>query len=95
MSEELKLTYHDYNKRLLKILIYSNCGEELTINLPIAVIKSTLIETGRLPLKGDILEGIDIKNTSNKIISAIEDKTLGEIINIVSSKSNRIRIKVE
>lgn len=84
-----------YNEKMLKVLIESVEGDNVRVNLPVSVIISMLKVTGKLPIKNEYMEGIDLEMLSVTIISALENETLGEIVTVDSSKGDIIRVVVE
>lgn len=91
ISTEVKI----YDKRMLRIYVDSVEGDNVRVNLPVAVITSILKATGKLPIKGEGLDGIDFEVLAESIIAALDNEMLGEIITVNSSKGDIVRVVVE
>lgn len=94
-KKSTQLQVRKYDERMLKVLVESVEGDNVRINLPVNVIISILKVTGKLPIKNEHMEGIDLEMLSITIISALENETLGEIVTVDSSKGDIVRIVVE
>lgn len=88
---EAKVSVKDPNKLLLKLVVDSNDGDKVKINLPLSVVK-TLIEAGSLKLgDNNILEKIDF----NMIFLMIDNGTIGKLLEVDSADGDHIAIFVE
>ena len=90
------LNEFDYTKAVLKILVNSADGDEVTINLPIAlgetiikaIIKSNI---GDKNDKDDLLKQIDFE----QIIDLVKKGIIGEIVNVKSADGDIVIIRIE
>lgn len=48
--------------------------------------------TGKLPIKTEELEGIDLEELTSSILECIDNETLGNIIEVSSSDGTTVRI---
>lgn len=88
---EAKVSVKDHNKLLLKLVVDSNDGDKVKINLPLSVVK-TLIEAGSLKLgDNNILEKIDF----NMIFLMIDNGTIGKLLEVDSADGDHVAIFVE
>lgn len=94
-EKEIQVVDKNYDKRMLKVFVDSAQGDNVKVNLPIAVITSILKATGKLPIKSAEMEGIDFEVVSESIIAALDNEMLGEIVNVDSSKGDVVRVVVE
>lgn len=85
----------NYKEKILRVLVKSVEGDNIKVNLPVGVIISMLKTGGKLPIKGEYFEGIDVKALSIYIILALESETIGEIITAASSKGDTVKVIVE
>lgn len=84
-----------YDKRMFRVFVDSVAGDNVKVNLPVAVITSILKATGKLPIKSAELQGVDFEMLSEAIIAALENELLGEIVTVDSSKGDVVRVVVE
>lgn len=88
---EARVSVKDPNKLLLKLVVDSNDGDKVKINLPLSVVK-TLIEAGSLKLgDNNILEKIDF----NMIFLMIDNGTIGKLLEVDSADGDHVAIFVE
>ena len=84
----------DLNKLTLRIVVDSNEGDKIRVNLPIVLVKVLLAngDGGRNLLQGKKwAENIDF----NAIIELVEQGTIGELVTVDSVDGDHIRIVVE
>ena len=55
-------------------------------------IRQMLMVTGKLPIKTEELEGIDLEELTSSILECIDNETLGNIIEVSSSDGTTVRI---
>lgn len=83
----------DINKLILKIIVDSDEGDKVRVNLPLALVK-LCIETGmQMPEFGGkiSLENIDL----NQILLLAEKGVIGELVSVDSADGNHVVIVVE
>lgn len=91
----LEVVSKNYDKRMLRVYVDSKDGDNVRVNLPIAVITSILKATGKLPIKSTEMQGIDFEMLSQSIISALDNEMLGEIVTVDSSNGDIVRVVIE
>lgn len=84
-----------YKNKMLKIKVDSADGDKVNVNLPVTVISAVLKATGKLPIKVDGLDGIDINQVTATIVAAFENELSGEIVNVESADGDYVRIVIE
>lgn len=85
----------NYDKRVLRVIVDSSKGDNVRVNLPVAVIGAILKATGKLPIKNAEMEGIDFEMLSESIITALDNEILGEIVTVDSSNGDIVRVVIE
>ena len=78
---------------ILRIIIDSNDGDKVRVNLPISLIKIMIDGGAKMPeVNGkDVLKNIDWEN----IFSLIEQGAIGKLVEIEGSDGDRVDIVVE
>lgn len=94
-EKELQIIESNYDKRMLRVYVDSKDGDNVRVNLPIAVITAILKATGKLPIKNTEMEGIDFEMLSQSIIAALDNEMLGEIVTVDSSNGDIVRVVIE
>lgn len=81
-----------YENKMLRIIVDSSAGDKVNIQLPVKIIRQMLMVTGKLPIKTEELEGIDLEELTSSILECIDNETLGNIIEVSSSDGTTVRI---
>lgn len=86
-----------YEDKFLKVEVLSHEGDKVNIQLPIKVIKEVLKLTGKLPISKSIegMDGIDIDELMNTLVSCLDNEVIGEIVDICSSEGDIVKILVD
>ncbi|MFR6332788.1 MAG: hypothetical protein ACLUOI_31120 [Eisenbergiella sp.] len=71
-----------YENKMLRIIVDSSAGDKVNIQLPVKIIRQMLMVTGKLPIKTEELEGIDLEELTSSILECIDNETLGNIIEV-------------
>lgn len=96
-EEEVKYVEEEERKPLeklfLKIRVFSNAGDKVKINLPVAFVKMAAEMGMEVPglSNNDAIKGMDL----NTIISMIEAGTIGKIVEVESAAGDIVEITVE
>lgn len=91
------ITPKRYEDNFLKIKVLSNEGDNVNVQLPIKVIKEIIKVTGKLPISTSVegMNGINIDELMNTIISCLDNEVMGEIVDICSSEGDIVKIIIE
>ena len=81
-----------YENKMLRIIVDSSAGDKVNIQLPVKIIRQMLMVTGKLHIKTEELEGIDLEELTSSILECIDNETLGNIIEVSSSDGTTVRI---
>ncbi len=85
-----------YNKRMLKILVSKEGGDNVTVQFPVGAVKKILKVTGKLPIPEDQLQGFDLSELMDAISECLDEELDGDIINVNSvSEAANVRICIE
>lgn len=83
----------DINKMILKVLVLSNSGDKVNVNIPMPLIIAIVNGSdSQLKIgKQDLSSMIDFK----QIISLVEQGVIGELVSIESSDGDTVKVFVE
>nr|WP_312216745.1 hypothetical protein [Clostridioides sp.] len=86
-----------YEDKFLKVEVLSHEGDKVNVQLPIKVIKEVIKITGKLPISTHIegMDGIDIDELMNTLVSCLDNKVMGEIVDICSSEGDTVKIVID
>lgn len=86
-----------YEDKFLKVVVLSNEGDKVNIQLPIKIVKEILKISGKLPITKYIegMDGIDIDALMNTLVSCLDNEVMGEIVNICSSEGDIVKIFID
>ena len=89
-KEDKSIENVNYDRRMFKVRVDSSAGDNVKVNLPVAVITSILKATGKLPIKVD-----EIEVMTGAIISSLDNEMLGEIVTVDSANGDKVRVVIE
>jgi len=91
------ITPKNYEDKFLKVEVLSHEGDKVNVQLPIKVIKEVIKITGKLPISTHIegMDGIDIDELMNTLVSCLDNKVMGEIVDICSSEGDTVKIVID
>lgn len=91
------ITTKKYEDKLLKVEVSSHEGDKVNIKLPIKVVKEVLKVAGKLPISTYVegMDGIDIDELMNTIVSCLDNEVMGEIVDICSSEGDTVKIVID
>lgn len=91
------ITPKTYEDKFLKVEVLSHEGDKVNVQLPIKVIKEVIKITGKLPISTHIegMDGIDIDELMDTLVSCLDNKVMGEIVDICSSEGDTVKIVID
>ena len=86
-----------YEDKFLRVEVLSHEGDKVNVKLPIKVIKEIIKITGKLPISTSIegMNGIDIDELMNTIVSCFDNEVMGEIVDVCSSEGDIVKIVID
>ncbi len=80
-------------RRMIKILVNSKEGDDVKVNIPLALVKVGLDIGSKMNVNGKQLDlkGIDI----DSILQMIDEGAIGELVNVQSADGETVRIFVD
>lgn len=81
-----------YDNKMLRIIVDSAEGDKVNVQLPVKIIRQVLKVTGKLPLKSEQLEGIDLDALTCSILECLDNETLGNIVEVSASDGSTVKI---
>ena len=86
-----------YEDKFLRIKVLSHEGDKVNVQLPIKIIREVIKVTGKLPISTSIegMNGINIDELMNTLVSCLDNEVMGEIVDICSSEGDTVKIVIE
>lgn len=86
-----------YEDKFLKVVVLSHEGDKVNIQLPIKIVREVLKVSGKLPISTYIegMDGINIDELMNIIVSCLDNEVMGEIVDICSSEGDTVKIFID
>lgn len=81
-----------YEKRMLRVIVDSPKGDKVNIRLPVKIIRQVLKVTGKLPIKGKELQGIDLDALATAVLECLDSEMLGNIVEVDSEDGTMVRV---
>lgn len=91
------ITPKKYEDKFLRIKVLSHEGDKVNVQLPIKIIREVIKVTGKLPISTSIegMNGINLDELMNTIVSCLDNEVMGEIVDICSSEGDTVKIVIE
>ena len=83
-----------YEDRMLRVVVDSSEGDKVRVQFPIKAIKAILKITGKLPIKMDGMEGVNVEELTDVVIQCLDSEAIGDIVTVDSADGDHIRIFV-
>ena len=86
-----------YEDKFLRIKVLGHEGDKVNVQLPVKVIKEVIKITGKLPISTSIegMNGINIDELMNTLVSCLDNEVMGEIVDICSSEGDTVKIVID
>ncbi len=84
-----------YDKKLFRILVKSAKGDNIKVQFPVGGVKRILKATGKLPIKMDNMEGINMEDIMNAVIEGLDAQMVGDFVTVDSAAGDHVRVFVE
>lgn len=84
-----------YEDKFFKIKVFSADGDKVNIQLPIKVIKAIIKVSGTLPLATGKLQGFNIDDLVDTVVTCLDSEVMGEIVSVDSAAGDTVRIVIE
>lgn len=86
-----------YEDKFLKVDVLSHDGDKVNIKLPVKVVKEIIKVAGKLPLSThmECMNGINIDELTNTLVSCLDNEVMGEIVNVYSSQGDTVKIFID
>lgn len=81
-----------YENKMLRIVVDSPKGDKVNVQLPVKIIRQVLKVTGKLPIQGHNLEGIDLDTLTASIIECLDSEALGNIVDVNAADGTTVKI---
>ena len=85
----------NYEDKFLRIKVLRAEGDKVNVQLPIKIIREVLKVTGKLPIKTEGLDGVDIEQLMNTIVTCLDNEAMGEIVDVTSNKGDIEKVVIE
>ena len=85
----------NYEDKFLRIKVLSAEGDKVNVQLPIKIIREVLKVTGKLLIKTEGLDGVDIEQLMNTIVTCLDNEAMGEIVDVTSNKGDIVKVVIE
>lgn len=88
-------TTTNYEDKFLRVKVLSSEGDKVNVQLPIKIIKEVMKVSGKLPIDMKGMQGVDIENLMNTIVSCLDNEMMGEIVNVESASGDTVKVYIE
>ena len=85
----------NYEDKFLKVKVLSSEGDKVNVQFPIKVVKEIIKVTGKIPMGGAGIEGVDIQDLMNTIAACLDNESMGQIVDITSKNGDIVKVVIE
>lgn len=93
--QELSLPVEDYDRRMFRIQVNSADGDKVNIQFPVGAVKKIIKATGKLPVKVDGMEGMDMSEMMDAVVECLDSRVIGDFVTVDSADGDHVRVFVE
>lgn len=92
---EKKVSVKNYEDKFFRLKVLSHDGDKVNMQLPVKVIREILKVTGKIPMKMDGMDGINMDDLMNTIVSCLDNEVMGEIMNVESADGDIVKMYID
>ena len=93
--QEISLPMEDYDRKMFRIHVDSADGDKVNIQFPVGGIKKIIKATGKLPIKIDGMEGMDMSELMDAVAECLDSRVIGDFVTVDGADGDHVRIFVE
>lgn len=93
--QEPVLPVGDYDRKMFRVLVDSADGDKINVQFPVGGIKKIIRATGKLPIKMDGVEGVDMSEMMDAVVECLDSQVMGDFVTVESANGDHVRIFVE
>lgn len=93
--QEPVLPVGDYDRKMFRVLVDSADGDKINVQFPVGGIKKIIRATGKLPIKMDGMEGVDMSEMMDAVVECLDSQVMGDFVTVESANGDHVRIFVE
>lgn len=81
-----------YENKMLRVIVDSPQGDKVNVQLPVKIIRQVLKVTGKLPIKSEELQGVDLEALTGTILECLDNETMGNIVEVEDSDGTVVKV---
>lgn len=93
--QEAILPAADYDRKMFRIQVNSADGDKVNVQFPVGGVKKIIKATGKLPIKVDGMEGMDMSEMMDAVVECLDSRVVGDFVTVDSADGDHIRVFVE
>ena len=79
---------------MLRVKVDSTDGDKVNVKLPVKIIRQVLKVTGKLPIKNEQLQGIDLDALAASILECLDNEMLGDIVEVNAADGTTVKVYI-
>ena len=83
-----------YDDKMLRVIVDSTDGDKVNVKLPVKIIRQVLKVTGKLPIKNEQLQGIDLEALATSILECLDNEMLGDIVEVNAADGTTVKVYI-
>lgn len=84
-----------YDKKMFRVIVDSETGDKVNVQLPVGAIKKLLKATGKLPIPDEYLKDIDISGIMEAVTECLDEEIEGDFVSVKGVDGTIVRVFVD
>ena len=84
-----------YDKKMFRVIVDSETGDKVKVQIPVGAIKKILKATGKLPIPEKDLQGVDLSSMMDAISECLDDELEGDFVSVEAADGTIVRVFVD
>ena len=84
-----------YDKKMFRVIVDSETGDKVNVQVPVGAIKKLLKATGKLPIPDDCMKDMDLSNIMEAVSECLDEEIEGDFVNVEGADGTVVRVFVD
>lgn len=81
-----------YEEKMLRIIVDGAMGDKVNVQLPVKIIRQILRVTGKLPIKTEGMQDLDLEALTTSILECLDNEAIGNIVEVEGADGTTVKI---
>lgn len=81
-----------YDEKMLRIIVDGAMGDKVNVQLPVKIIRQILRVTGKLPIKTEGMQDLDLEALTTAILECLDNEAIGNIVEVEGADGTTVKV---